>query len=133
MPVFSDHIFVCGNVRSPGHRRGCCDPEGADRLRTELKLLVESRGLTTGVRVNKAGCLDHCEHGPVLVIYPQAIWYGGVTLADLPRIVDETVIGGKILSDLVISDECLCNPDCEHIRSRVEAVAETPGEKAVEP
>jgi (2Fe-2S) ferredoxin len=130
--AFSEHIFVCGNVRAPGHSRGCCDPEGADRLRNELKLLVKSRGLGTRVRVNKSGCLDQCEHGPTLVIYPQAIWYGGVTEEDLPRIVDETIIGGKILDDLVIRDECLCNPDCEHIRARANAVAETPAKKATE-
>lgn len=132
MPAFSDHIFVCGNVRSPGHRRGCCDPEGADRLRNQLKLLVKSRGLGTRVRVNKAGCLDHCEHGPTMVIYPQGIWYGGVKEADLPRIVDETIVRGKILDDLLISDDCLCNPDCAHIRAMETTDAETPNEKAGE-
>ena len=132
MPAFSDHIFVCGNVRSAGHSRGCCDPEGADRLRTELKNLVKSSGLGARVRVNKAGCLDHCEHGPTLVIYPQAIWYGGVKEEDLHRIVDETIIGGKVLDDLVIKDECLCNPNCEHIRARSEPVAESNGERTSE-
>jgi (2Fe-2S) ferredoxin len=61
-----------------------------------------------------SGCLDQCEHGPNLVIYPQGIWYGGVRLEDVPRIVEETIIKGKILEDLLIPDECLNNSSCPH-------------------
>jgi (2Fe-2S) ferredoxin len=132
VPAYSHHVFVCGNLRSPGHPRGCCDPEGADRLRTELKRFVKQRGLGGSVRVNKAGCLDHCEHGPVVVIYPHSIWYGGVTAEDLPRIVDETLLAGHVLDDLLIRDECLCNSNCEHVRefARVRAAAETSAQSA---
>ena len=59
------------------------------------------------VRANKAGCLDQCELGPTVVIYPQAIWYGGVQLGDVSRIIDETIIGGRILEDLLIPPEKL--------------------------
>ncbi len=118
MTAFSHHVFVCGNQRTPGHRRGCCDPAGQDQLRGELKALVQQQGLGTQVRINKAGCLEQCEHGPTLVIYPQGIWYGGVTRDDLPRIVAETIQGGRILEDLLIRDECLNNPECEHLRDR---------------
>jgi len=115
MTAFTHHVFVCGNQRSPGHRRGCCDPEGSDQLRNELKAAVKQHGLTPAVRVNKAGCLDQCEHGPTVVIYPQGIWYGGVTVEDVPRIVEQTLIKGEILADLVIADECLNNPNCPHL------------------
>lgn len=118
MTPFTHHIFVCGNQRAPGHRRGCCDPNGQDLLRSELKAIVAERGLAPRVRVNKAGCLEQCEHGPTLVIYPQAIWYGGVTRDDLSRIVSETIENGRILDDLLIRDECLNNPACEHIVAR---------------
>jgi (2Fe-2S) ferredoxin len=128
MTAFTHHIFVCGNRRAPGHRRGCCDPDGQDRLRSELKALVSERGLTPAVRVNKAGCLEQCEHGPTLVIYPQGIWYGGVTTADLPRIVSETIEQGTILEDLLIRDECLNNPACEHIVARNSAPAPHPAD-----
>lgn len=59
------------------------------------------------VRANKAGCLDQCELGPTVVIYPQEIWYGGVRPEDVPRIVEETVVGGKILDDLRIPEQQL--------------------------
>ncbi len=59
-----------------------------------------------------AGCLEQCEFGPTVVIYPQGIWYGGVTPEDVPRILDETVIGGRILEDLLIPPECLNTQGC---------------------
>jgi (2Fe-2S) ferredoxin len=107
MPEFTHHIFVCCNQREPGHSRGCCDPEGSEALRNAFKAEVKNRKLGPLVRANTAGCLDQCESGPCVVIYPQAIWYGGVTLADVPRIIEETVIGGKVLNDLLIPAERL--------------------------
>lgn len=118
MPHFTHHLFICCNQRKPGHSRGCCDPEGSEALRSAFKAEVKRRGLGPLVRASKAGCLEQCEHGPTVAIYPQAIFYGGVTVADVPRIIEETVIGGRVLDDLLIDESCLNNPECEHIRSR---------------
>ena len=107
MPQFTSHLFVCGNRRAEGHSRGCCDPTGNDELRNCFKAEIARRGLKPLVRANGAGCLDQCELGPTVVIYPQGIWYGGVTTEDVPRIIEETVIGGRVLEDLLISDELL--------------------------
>ena len=115
MAAFTHHIFVCCNQRSPDHSRGCCDPDGSAELRSALKAAIASRGLKPDARANSAGCLDQCEHGPVVAIYPQGTFYGGVTLEDVPRIVEETIVGGRVLEDLVIADECLNNRQCEHI------------------
>jgi (2Fe-2S) ferredoxin len=68
-------------------------------------------------RATQYGCLEQCEHGPTVVIYPQGIWYGHVKLVDVSRIVAKTVVGGEILSDLLIADSCLNNPDCPHRRA----------------
>jgi (2Fe-2S) ferredoxin len=116
MPAFTHHIFVCCNERSPGHHRGCCDPEGSESLRNAFKAEVKRRGLGPLVRANKAGCLEQCEHGPTVVIYPQGIFYGGVHLKDVPRIIEETVLAGRVIEDLRIADVCLNNPDCTHIQ-----------------
>jgi len=118
MPPFTHHVFICCNQRSPGHRRGCCNPDGSESLRNAFKAEFKKRKLTPLVRANKSGCLEQCEHGPTVAIYPQGIFYGGVTLKDISRIIEETILGGRVLEDLLISDECLNNPDCEHIRSR---------------
>ena len=107
MPQFTHHIFVCCNQRSPGHRRGCCDPNGSETLRNAFKAELTCRDLKPLVRANKAGCLDQCELGPTVCIYPQAIWYGGVTPEDVSRIVEHTIIGGVILDDLLIEDALL--------------------------
>jgi (2Fe-2S) ferredoxin len=107
MPKFTSHIFVCCNRRAEGHSRGCCDQSGDEELRDAFKAEVRRHGLTPHVRANKAGCLDQCELGPTVVIYPQQIWYGGVQLKDVERIVEETVVGGRILDDLLIQDEWL--------------------------
>lgn len=107
MPKFTHHIFICCNRREPGHSRGCCDPDGSEQLRERFKTELKKRKLGALVRANKAGCLDQCEHGPAVVIYPQAIWYGGVRPEDVPRIIEETIIHGRILEDLLLPDECL--------------------------
>ena len=118
MASYTHHLFVCCNARDPGHPRGCCDPNRSEALRNQFKLEFKKRGLDGQARANKAGCLDQCEHGPNLVIYPQGIWYGGVRIEDVPRIVAETIVKGIILEDLVISSECLNNSDCPHVRAR---------------
>ena len=107
MARFSHHVFICCNQRSADHPRGCCDKTGSEALKTRFKLELKSRGLTPDVRANSAGCLDQCELGPTIVIYPQEIWYGGVQESDVVRIIEETIIGGRVLPDLLFADELL--------------------------
>lgn len=118
MPAFTHHIFVCCNYRSADHPRGCCDPAGTESLRNALKAEIDRRGLGPLVRANKSGCLEQCEHGPTIAIYPQGIFYGGVHVDDVPRIVEETVLGGRIIEHLRIAEECLNNKNCVHIQAR---------------
>ena len=105
MPKFTSHIFVCCNRREEGHSRGCCNPDGSNALRDAFKAELKRRDLGPLVRANISGCLDQCELGPTVVIYPQEIWYGGVTLADVPRIIEETIVHGRVVEDLRIPDE----------------------------
>ncbi|MBX6313703.1 MAG: (2Fe-2S) ferredoxin domain-containing protein [Isosphaeraceae bacterium] len=114
MPAFTHHVFVCGNVRVPGHRRGCCDPAGTQALREAFKKELKQAGFGLLARANHSGCLEQCEHGPTVVIYPQGIWYGRVRVEDVPRIVAKTIVGGEVLNDLLIPDSCLNNPHCPH-------------------
>jgi (2Fe-2S) ferredoxin len=118
MPSFQHHLFICCNQREPGNSRGCCDPEGSAALRTLFKLELAKRQLGPLVRANRSGCLEQCEHGPTVVIYPQGIWYGGVTPEDVPRIIEETLLKGEVLEDLLIADSCLNNKNCPHVLAR---------------
>ena len=109
MPAFTHHIFICTNQREPGSSRGSCNADGTEALRSAFKKEVERRGLKPLVRANAAGCLDQCELGPAVVIYPQAVWYGGVRLSDVPRIVEETIVHGRVVEDLLIpADQLNC-------------------------
>lgn len=118
MPKFEHHIFVCGNVRPAGHPRGCCDPTGRAELQKLFKQKLAERGLKAKVRANQSGCLDQCEHGPNVVIYPEAVWYGGVTSADVEEIVESHIVGGKLVARLLINEQCVNNANCEHRLNR---------------
>lgn len=98
------HVFVCENVRSPDNPRGSCGQKGSAKLREALKAEVKKRGLGADVRVNAAGCLDGCEHGPTMVVYPEAVWYGGVKPEDLPDILEQHLVGGRPVERLLIRD-----------------------------
>lgn len=104
MSRYKRHIFVCTNQRAPDHPKGCCLLKGSEQVRAALKAELARRGLSGVVRANASGCLDACEHGVTVVIYPEGIWYGKVTEADVPEIIDRTVIGGEVIQRLVIPD-----------------------------
>ena len=114
MARFVKHIFVCCNQRPGGHPRGSCDPTSEDALQRAFKSALSRRGIGAEVRANKAGCLDQCEHGPTVVVYPEAVWYGNVTLADVDEIVDSHIVGNRLVERLQIAETCLNNPGCEH-------------------
>jgi (2Fe-2S) ferredoxin len=114
MPPFERHIFVCCNQREPDHPRGCCDPYQEERLQKAFKKVLADRGMHRRVRANKAGCLDQCEHGPTVVIYPDTVWYGGVTEADVAEIVDSHIIGGVPVARLRLADACINTASCPH-------------------
>jgi len=114
MPKFEKHIFICGNQRPQGHPRGCCDPAGSAALQRAFKTQLAQSGIQPAVRANQSGCLDQCEHGPTVVVYPEAVWYGNVTLADVDEIVQSHIVGDRPVERLRIADACLNSPACEH-------------------
>ena len=114
MPKFEKHIFVCGNQRPAGHPRGCCDPLAEAKLQKLFKQKLAERGLKGKVRANQSGCLDQCEHGPNIVVYPDAVWYGHVTESDVEEIIESHIIGGRPVERLRLADSCLNTPTCEH-------------------
>ena len=72
---FGKHIFVCENSREGTHPRGCCKEKGGCEIRLLFKKEIQKQNLAGKVRANGAGCLDFCEQGPVVVIYPEGVWY----------------------------------------------------------
>jgi (2Fe-2S) ferredoxin len=78
--------------------------KGSAQIRDALKIELGKRGLAKIVRANNSGCLDACEHGVTIVIYPEGIWYGKVTMGDIPEIIDRTIVGGEVIQRLLIPD-----------------------------
>jgi (2Fe-2S) ferredoxin len=105
LPRFERHIFVCINERAAGAERGCCAHKGGPAIRDRFKKLLAGRGLHRVVRANKAGCLDQCELGVTVVIYPEQVWYGGVTLDDVQEIIDRHIVGGQLVDRLLMPDQ----------------------------
>jgi (2Fe-2S) ferredoxin len=96
-PQFYDaHLFVCCNRRPDGHKRGSCAASGSEKLRDYMKARAKEMGLQK-VRVNLAGCLDRCELGPCMVIYPEGVWYKITTTADVDAVLEHHVRdGGRV-------------------------------------
>ena len=69
--------------------------KGSDKVLDRLKELVHQHGLKRKIRINKAGCLDQCALGISIVVYPEGVWYGRVTLADVDEIFEKHIVGGQ--------------------------------------
>jgi (2Fe-2S) ferredoxin len=111
---FERHVFICTNQRPEGHPRGCCNPDASDALQKAFKKALAERGLARRIRANKSGCLDQCEHGPTVVVYPDGVWYGGVRESDVAEIVDRHLVGGEPVARLRLADACVNTATCPH-------------------
>jgi (2Fe-2S) ferredoxin len=98
---FDRHVFVCENRRPDGHPRGSCAAKGGTEVKEALKAALKARGLQARIRANSSGCLDACEQGPAMVVYPEGVWYGPVTVADVPEIVEKHLVGGQPVERLL--------------------------------
>ena len=104
-PLFYErHVFFCTNERPAGHPRGCCKAKGSEMLRNYMKAKAKEMGLKR-VRINNAGCLDRCELGPTMVIYPEGVWYRCNTVEDVDRVLNEHVQKGCRISELMLMPE----------------------------
>lgn len=98
-PPYTRHVFVCTNRRPDGSPKGCCASKGSEALRLEFKKELDLAGVKD-VRANAAGCLDACERGPSVVIYPEGVWYQQVTKADVREIVQQHLLRGEVVERL---------------------------------
>ena len=105
MPSFQRHVFVCVNERAPGNPKGCCKAKGAEQVRDELKKRLYEIGLKGVVRANNSGCLDQCESGVTVVVYPEQVWYGHVTVADVPELIERHILRGEFVERLMLPDQ----------------------------
>jgi (2Fe-2S) ferredoxin len=97
---FTHHVFFCLNERPAPE--ACCAKHQSVQMQAYAKQRVKQLGISGAgkVRINKAGCLDRCEQGPCLVIYPEAVWYTYIDQRDIDEIIDQHLLGGKIVERL---------------------------------
>ena len=102
MPRFQKHLFICNNKRTEDDPRGSCSARGSEDLLDYAKERIHALGLKGKIRVNKAGCLDACAHGPTMVIYPDDTWYSPKTKEDIEEIITGHIRNNCITDRLVI-------------------------------
>jgi (2Fe-2S) ferredoxin len=102
MSYYKHHVFFCLNVREDG--RPCCASHDAERIQAHAKERVKKLGLSGKgmVRVNKSGCLDRCDEGPCIVVYPEGVWYTYVDEHDVDEIIDSHLVRGEVVERLKI-------------------------------
>ena len=100
MSYFKHHVFFCCNQRPDGE--SCCNALGATTAQTYAKDRIGQLGLKGKgkIRINKAGCMDRCDDGPVLVVYPEGVWYQYVDTNDIEEIIQEHLVNGRIVERL---------------------------------
>ncbi len=103
MSYYDKHVFFCTNQREDGE--DCCALHNAQKARDYVKGKVKELGISNrqnSIRINSAGCLDRCDEGPVLVVYPEGVWYTFVDESDLDEIIEEHLKHGRIVDRLKI-------------------------------
>jgi (2Fe-2S) ferredoxin len=99
--VFRYHAFCCVQQRPPGHPRGSCAARGSSALWERLGARVQSGDLP-GVAMVSTGCLGFCNAGPLMVVYPEGIWYRPTSVADVDEIVESHFVGGRPVERLIV-------------------------------
>ena len=97
---FEKHIFICTNQRAEGERKSCGEECGLSLVKAFKKALKEKQ-LSGTMRAQRTGCLDACEYGPSLVVYPEGIFYGGVQPGDVDEIVSEHLVNNRPVQRLI--------------------------------
>lgn len=101
---YGRHVFMCNNTRPAGHPRRCCSNHGSEQMRNYMKLRAKEMGFDD-TRVNAAGCLDRCELGPTMVIYPEGVWYTYKTREDIDEILSTHLAKNGRVERLMLTAE----------------------------
>ncbi len=100
--IYEKHIFICTNERKEGLRKSCGESHGLALIAAFKKAIVDLK-LNINIRTQRTGCLDICEQGPMLVIYPDGVFYGNVQLSDVNEIIESHIVNQKIVNRLLIT------------------------------
>ena len=104
MGFYKHHVFFCVNERDPAAGRAYCNQHDAEGVRGYAKDCIKKLNMSGPgqIRINTAGCLDRCEEGPVMVVYPDDVWYTYVDKNDVDEIISEHLQNGRVVERLKI-------------------------------
>jgi (2Fe-2S) ferredoxin len=105
MPSYHRHVFICVHERAAEDPKGSCALRGGGEVRDRFKAELKNHRILKTIRPNNAGCLDQCAHGVTIVVYPEQVWYGNVTVDDVAELVEVHLIGGRIVERLLLPDQ----------------------------
>ena len=95
MGQYPCHVFVCTSGET-------CPQQGdVEKFVKTLRAGAVAAGKQAEVRINKAGCFSQCGHGPMIVVYPENVWYAGVQESDLQEILESHILGGRPVKRLL--------------------------------
>ncbi len=98
------HVFICQNHRPDNIVKGCCRSKGSDKLLDHMKMLIKNLAVSNSL-VTKSGCLNQCDRGIALVIYPQNVWYSVKSIDDISEIVESHIQNNKIVNKLLMEEK----------------------------
>lgn len=120
---YEPHVFLCQNQRPADHPRGCCRDKGSQEMHAYMKGRAKELGIKN-TRINQSGCLERCEMGPTMVIYPEGVWYTYRTKEDIDEILQSHLIEGKRVPRLQLANEDKLPKDRETRLAANKAAAE---------
>ncbi len=105
MPRPEKHVFICAQSRPPGATRATCGSSGGSELGQRFAAELEQRGLLGRIALTMTGCLDACDQGPTVLVYPDGVLYGPVAGAEVVSIIEEHLLGGEPVARLRVPPE----------------------------
>ena len=101
---FRKHVFICTNQREEGGRCSCGEERGMELVKL-FKKSLKDKGLNKEIRAQRAGCLDTCDYGPSIVVYPEGVFYAHVSTDDVEEIVNSHLIDDKPVERLILKED----------------------------
>ena len=105
MPKPEKHVFICVQQRPPGHPRGSCAEKGCAAVWEEFMNQLQQRNCFDKVAVTNTGCIGPCTSGPNVLVYPEGVFYGGVSKGDVTEIFESHLLGGTPVARLQVDKE----------------------------
>lgn len=102
--IYDKHIFICTNQRAPEAARKSCGEAHGLEIVSAFKNKLKEKNLPIKVRAQKAGCLDICDFGQTIVVYPEGVFYVGVELADIDEIIHEHIMNNRPVQRLILQN-----------------------------